>query len=433
MAISDGLVLYWKLDDEINATQKKILDASPNQVHGTVEGEPQSVFDDRFGTCLKFSGDDKDCVKLSNFSQWPTDAITFACWVKVDLNEVKAKNDYRVLISYATSYSYHIIPNVTTRDFRLLNVDSSLAPTIQNKDGTTTSVSFKDGNWHHLATTWQQSNGNFIVYKDGLQAGEETLLRDEPFKNGGTMELGQDVDQTFHGGGAFQGEVAHVRIYNRVLGQREIQQIMELDQTSAFRESHPLDFSLYDDNDLSAIYISDDPASQLLHFDVTNRSGQTIQLEGSSESVSADHHHFELRFRPKTLLSPSSITLAGSGWTNVHQKNSNNTHSLYFLNRAGQTLQANEKIQFTLNKIIADGSNGARGSQVELKFGHSLGLTYPGQTDRIRGHRIQHLEIVNHVGKKYIPLHAGFVGANRVLNDGATNNSLVRPVPLKMR
>ncbi len=75
-----------------------------------------------------------------------------------------------------------------------------------------------------------------------------------------------------------------------------------------------------------------------------------------------------------------------------------------------------------LPKLSAAAGGGARGTRLHLNYRH---LVYKDRKKPIpRGTRTQFLNIVNHQGKQYIPLHVGFVGSNTILNDGKTANEL---------
>lgn len=361
MAISDGLLFYWKLDAIVDG---KVLDSSGNDLPGTIMENIQLVSDDRFGTCLSFSDWILDDIRPANADEWTQEHSTSTFWVKYN---------------------------------NAGQMDTPIPDAIN------------DGAWHHLAIV-AQNRRDFILYKDGQLVTSQSLLDQ-------TMNLIAGVYGVI--------QMAHFRFYDRLLSAQEIGEIIQTEQASIFRESFPLDLDLYDEDDMSVIYISDDPASQRLQLVVTNRSGQRIDLEAAAGvSVGPDDHHLELRFRPGTLFNPSGITLAENEWTLAHQTNSDQTDSLYFLRPSGQALPANQTITLTLQGLSADRDQGARGSRVELRYGNSKKLTYPNQTLSIRGYRTQQIQVLSQQGQKNLPLHVGIVGSNRVLNDGSSANSL---------
>jgi hypothetical protein len=212
-----GLVLYWPLNG-IEVDQ--VLDASGNGLKGTLGGNPQLVSDERFGTCLSFSGNAEDRVELSNFSSFPTDAITVICWIN-------SSDDSRA----AAPISYATVDGKWGNEFCIFDI-GGVQPCIGSQDGKKTGVSFNDGSWHHLAATWQSSDGAFTLYKDGQPVVNQTIKAGYSLGTGGTLELAQEQDTV--GGGfdanqALNGKMAHFRIYNRVLSEEDINRIMNSD------------------------------------------------------------------------------------------------------------------------------------------------------------------------------------------------------------
>jgi hypothetical protein len=116
------------------------------------------------------------------------------------------------------------------------------------------------------------------------------------------------------------------------------------------------------------------------------------------------------------------MTVAESEWRLAPPSQNGGGVSLYLLNAQGRTVMPADKVKLTLQRVSADGGDGARGARVELKYRQ---LKYPNDLTLIEGFRIRHLSVVNQRGKKNIPLHVGFVGSNLVLNDGSSMSELV--------
>ena len=75
---------------------------------------------------------------------------------------------------------------------------------------------FADTNWHHLACTYDLATRQRIVYVDGI--GWQTK-NSVAIQANGTFNIGRVP----WGEGYFSGTIDDVRIYNRALGQSEIQ------------------------------------------------------------------------------------------------------------------------------------------------------------------------------------------------------------------
>jgi hypothetical protein len=84
-----------------------------------------------------------------------------------------------------------------------------------------------DRAWHHFATTWQSSDGTAKLYQDGVFIKSGVIKVGYSVAAGGVIVLGQDQDSA---GGGFQveeawaGELDDVRVYTRVLSDREIRE-----------------------------------------------------------------------------------------------------------------------------------------------------------------------------------------------------------------
>ncbi|NEP05416.1 MAG: hypothetical protein F6K34_11665 [Okeania sp. SIO4D6] len=220
----------------------------------------------------------------------------------------------------------------------------------------------------------------------------------------------------------------------------------DLSAIASFNKTYPLDFKLYEGEDKeSVIFIENGTRGQELTLEIFNHSDRPISFPNKSGKVSADNHHFELRFRPDTLSQDSlqQLVLAEKkGWsmsrpvTQVDRTvDSPVTQadgiavSLYFIATNNQTLAANSTATLTLQHINGAAAGGARTTRVELRCPQ---FTYHGELFH-HYYREKRLSIISHRGKKHIPLHVGFLRSNRILNDwnpekkeGSTNELILR-------
>lgn len=198
--------------------------------------------------------------------------------------------------------------------------------------------------------------------------------------------------------------------------------------STAVKASHPIGFTLLNNDEHPILDIVDDGEGRDLKLEITNSSGRDLKLADfatGATDASEDKHHFELRFRPGVLSDSPQITLAGGdgGWVMGRQGQPDGTVSLYLLSKNADTLKAGAGITLKLQHVSAQG--GARGTRAELKYRNlQFVSTSPKPEALVPGHREQHLSVVNQRGKKDIPLHVGFVGSNKILNAGSTPNTL---------
>lgn len=197
-------------------------------------------------------------------------------------------------------------------------------------------------------------------------------------------------------------------------------------KSAVFGKSYPIKFSLYDNkSDQNVLYIDNDVASHACRLEIVNTSRQNIELSALTGTADADNHHFELKFRPSTLATDSleNIRLSedNSDWNMSYQQQNDQTVSLYFLNTNSQIILPDNSIQLLLQNVRLDASGGARGTRVELKYKN---MKYQDAAKPLAGFREKYLSIIDHQGKKEIPLRVDFVGSNTILNDNSSQNTL---------
>ncbi|MBL4647937.1 MAG: hypothetical protein JKY13_03135, partial [Gammaproteobacteria bacterium] len=208
-----GLVLHWPLDQ---TTGNQILDSSGNKEHATVIGT-QVVADATFGSCLSFNGTLSDYVITYPLGNFPSHAITVSCWVK-STNTSKA----------GAPLSYNKIGD----DNAVLLYDiRNLAPVILSTPYNTT-IAFNGGIWHHISLTWRSGDGQTVLYKNGKQVSTAIKAQGLLLPDGGALILGHDQDApgvVDDATQALEGQMAHVRIYDRALSPLSIQEMYHED------------------------------------------------------------------------------------------------------------------------------------------------------------------------------------------------------------
>jgi hypothetical protein len=402
------LVLHARLDDMSGGV---VSDSSGNSHDGTVQGNPQTVVDDRFGSVLDFDG--SDYVTIPDHADLQiTGDLTVEAWFYVD----SAPTDWvRIVGKGVTNRNYGLWYNYTHSQFLFQQYGSAgqVNARIEN-----TPVELNK--WYHMAGVRKGSDA--YLYINGLEVASVTGTSVTPYTSTDPLTIGYGDVHTYH-----KGKISDVRIYNKALTQLEIQQDMQDRPASIarFRMAHPLDFRLTDDNDRHVLYIDDSGQSHNLNFEIVNTSGEAVTIPGGSGTAAADNYHFELRFRPGTLSAAAitalqGVSTAGTHWNMDYVHNTNGTDSLYFLSTATQTLNSANKLKITLPNISAEPGKGARGTRVETRYND---ITYRGES--LDGYLEEHISIINHSGKQYLPLHTGFHLGNRVLNVGGAANTLL--------
>lgn len=193
---------------------------------------------------------------------------------------------------------------------------------------------------------------------------------------------------------------------------------------SSFKAAYPLQLNFYNQNTENVLYLDATP-SPTITVQLTNISQNTISLPTlASTGASSSNCHFQLIFRPGTLDSTCLSTISVSSQDNWNIKAdtlSNGCQVLYLGYKTETTIDPNNMISISINNLKANPIGGSRSTNVELVCSK---VTYKGNTTLINGNRTQYLTIINHFGSSEVPLHAGVIGSNVVVNDGYTASTL---------
>ncbi|CAB4041436.1 Hypothetical predicted protein, partial [Paramuricea clavata] len=160
--------------------------------------------------------DDPDLPELSAFS--------ICAWAKF------VKNADGTILSYAVQGGSKKANEIAIWCYRTKVIFS-----ITNVWTTTYNSLLSDGFWHSICLTWSNVDGNLAVYKDNVMTDQASgVVTGKNISGGGRWVLGQDQDSV--GGGfaiqdAFQGELAEVNVWGRVLTKQENKRLPGFRQT----------------------------------------------------------------------------------------------------------------------------------------------------------------------------------------------------------
>jgi hypothetical protein len=212
--ITSGLVGYWKLDDGVGTTA---VDSSGRGNHGTLVGSPiwtTSGDDVRIGNgSLYFDyteagvSDYVDCGDKPDFDI--TDNITLAFWVKCPAFTVRYQYFFSKDIGQG---GYSIIRAVETRNLRV--VFNGLSGQYY---ATGTKV-IDDGQWHHIAASYDHATGIVAFYTDGELDVAEAASGDLATNDLSLSIGGRDVRLS----SSFMDDV---RIYHRTLSADDLREL----------------------------------------------------------------------------------------------------------------------------------------------------------------------------------------------------------------
>lgn len=89
------------------------------------------------------------------------------------------------------------------------------------------SVTINDGDWHHICTTWDNADGSWAFFKDGVAISNGNSFKaGHIIPSGGSLVLGQEqiTDKTFEPR-PFIGELGNFNIWNEIVSAIEVSQM----------------------------------------------------------------------------------------------------------------------------------------------------------------------------------------------------------------
>ncbi len=210
-AVEEGLVAYW----DFNETNGEIAsDSSGNGHDGTLLGDPQWTKDGYFGGGLEFdqAGDEVNVPFHEDLNQ---ETFTITAWANVE----PGSGGHRAVVSNrdeppTAGHIFYAAPNNTWEFW--------------TGDGATPWVAIRGpavnlGEWDHLAGTFADGKQKFYV--NGELIGESDS--DPNFNSRQEFLIGAGANERANHEYLFKGIIDEVRLYNRVLGEKEIAAVME--------------------------------------------------------------------------------------------------------------------------------------------------------------------------------------------------------------
>ncbi len=260
-----GPVAHWSFDE---GSGLSAADKSGNGNTGTLASAPATPAwsAGKYGKGLNFDGVD-DYVEKSNPGADVSGPITTEAWVKL-----VPGNDIQTIISRGDrggGTGYYLGIRSSGVIYLYLNgVKQSYV---------SSSITFTDGVWHHIAATW--NNPTFTYYVDGKVAGTDSASGTITYPDTPYLRLGYRTDSFY----PLKGYLDDVRIYNYARTQKQIVQDMNA--------GHPA--------------VGSPVGSAVAYYKFDEGQGTVAHNSGNSGSALNG-----------TLTNMSSPATATSGWTN---------------------------------------------------------------------------------------------------------------------
>jgi len=201
-----GLVAWYRLDRD--GADTEVIDSSANGYDGTLTGDPTWDVSGQIGGALNFDGSD-DYVELPT-SMLGSDVGTFSAWIR------PTKRGILFYGADATGKNGFGEANELHVGFTPGEQLQFWAEGGAGDVSITSSASYNDRYWHHVAATWDTA-GNAVLYVDGAEVGS-ALHTANSFQFSALTRLGR-VGQEVH---FYRGDLDDVRLYNRALDAAEV-------------------------------------------------------------------------------------------------------------------------------------------------------------------------------------------------------------------
>ena len=184
---------------------KEAKDSSRNENQGEIVGAKWT--EGQLEKALSFDGSD-DYVDVMHSASLEPVSVSGQAWVKL-----KSDGTRHIIFAKWTGYTLEV-STAGNPYFQIRNAQGQL--------GSTSPTPILWGNWHHLAGTFNDKDKNITIYVDG----EEKLTT----KLASSITYNQSVlriSNTIYAGGAVNGLIDEVAIFNRALTADEVKTLME--------------------------------------------------------------------------------------------------------------------------------------------------------------------------------------------------------------
>jgi len=239
-------------------------------LNGTLSGNATTTIDPQRGEVLALDGDSDYVEIASDFSQ-PTD-VTLAAWINLSSSDAAGAD----IISIGNAVAIRAdTPATGTHAFMY---DGSTFNIVSSN------VSLADGQWHHVAFTFDDAANSQTLYIDGVAAANGNFTESIDYANTGfsNSRIGahaNDGSTVFD----FNGMIDEARIYNRALSEAEIA-ALSADKTTTSNDSVAITVNPIND------------APQFVHPELVSNGNFDTNLSDWTTTGQVTHSSGELRF-----------------------------------------------------------------------------------------------------------------------------------------
>ena len=209
--VKEGIIAYWDFNEKSGETTK---DVSGNGHDGSLIGGTERTDDGKYGGALEFNGADSE-VDVPYHADLNPEVFTITAWANV----ASGGTGHRAVVSSRADfpqrgYIFYATPQHAWQFW--IGAGANSWKSVQGP-------AVNDDEWDHLAGTY--ADGNHKFYVNGKFAGEDNFeISVNPNEE---FLIGAGANETANHNYRFLGRIDEVRLYNRVLTEKEIAAVMD--------------------------------------------------------------------------------------------------------------------------------------------------------------------------------------------------------------
>jgi len=208
------LVGFWRFEG--NTT-----DSSKGGNNGTLKGTAAIVTDPQRGKCLKLDGDGYVDIP-SGVAELGEESFTIAAWIKTTRIGVPilSKSNGNTEWEYREKEFY-----VADSDTSDGDNDGTIEYVGHSCDWIRGETAADDGQWHHIALTWDAGEEEGCVYVDGTLGTDDVDFEGGEDNDGDTVRIG--FSESVHSSGNFVGLIDDVAIFDTALTAEQVDRLLK--------------------------------------------------------------------------------------------------------------------------------------------------------------------------------------------------------------
>jgi len=192
--VSDGLVGYWKLNEDSGSTAS---DSSVNGLSGVIHGSPSFLESGKSGRAMAFTPNDS--ILVDNSLLLEQESFTVSAWV---YTEASVDSGQQYALNMPGGYS--------------LGLSSGNAVFSMDGSSPLNGPALSQGAWHMLVGTYNAATQNMTLYYDGVAVDSGSAASAPSYSSHSPLTIGSGLQGV---------ALDDVRIYSRPLSSVEIRQL----------------------------------------------------------------------------------------------------------------------------------------------------------------------------------------------------------------